>query len=216
MARTLMTLALVVSVFGCGDDDGPNTENGDTGGSGGNAIGAEDAASGAGASGEESDAGAAGDDASSGTNGTEGGGGAGSGYCLPDGTWQLRYTSDGSCVPTGDTLRVTIESDGSASVEFVGQGPEADLCVLPSGDAGAESVMGTYSESGEFSPTDCTLTARREGQWCWSGEDQCEEVELDLRFTGDTVSGTGTACRCWCDGGMGCSPEPLEVTGARS
>jgi hypothetical protein len=109
---------------------------------------------------------------------------------------------------------VTGALDGSVTVEFVGHEAQSGIC----GGPDSEPTLGTYSESGEFSAADCTLTARREAEWCWSGEMQCQQVELTLRFSNDTVTGSGTGCSCWC-GGMGCTPwppAPLTVTGTRT
>jgi hypothetical protein len=149
------------------------------------------------------------------TGGTAGAGGADSGACNPDGTWELQYVSDSACVPAGDTLRVTGALDGSVTVRFVGHEAQSGYCGPPFGGTGGELTLGSYSESGEFSEADCTLTAQRDAEWCRSGEVQCEQVELTLHFLDDTVTGSGTGCRCWC-GGVGCTPESLTVTGARS
>ena len=128
------------------------------------------------------------------------------GSCRPSGAWALSYDG-GMCSPSDDTLRVAVNADGSASVEFVGLGPEPDEC---SPDGG----LGTYSESGEVSIDGCTLTARRSSNVCRSGEQQCAVVEFTLSIVGDTASGTGTACRCWCPS-PGCNDEPIEVTASR-
>ncbi len=129
------------------------------------------------------------------------------GPCNPWGTWKFSY--DDATAPCGlitDTVTITQNGDGSASVVFAGDDTMPVSMCSPNPEPGVYSTNATVSADG------CSVQLKSHTSYCYSGESQCENRDVQLIVNGDSAIGTLLYERCWCTMG---DPMPVGAAGQR-
>lgn len=129
------------------------------------------------------------------------------GPCDPWGSWKLSYDDATSpCALLADTVTITQNGDGSASVVFDGDNTMPMSMCSPNPEPGMYSTNATVSADG------CTVQLASHTSYCYSGESQCENRDVQIQINGDSATGTLLYERCWCTTG---DPMPVGATGQR-
>lgn len=133
---------------------------------------------------------------------------SGPGPCAADpcevaGTWAVHLPAGESCVPPAGFTLVVAADGGAFEASMT---PASPFCGVTQVTAGA-----SRGDAGE-----CLLTARRSSSCTYSGEAQCEDVELTLAACADgTAAGTLQYRRCWCGGTVWPPLSTMSVTAER-
>jgi hypothetical protein len=122
--------------------------------------------------------------------------------CNPNGTWKIKY-EPAMCGPTQDVFTVSSDDDaGTAEVTFQGRGLAEWMC--------GGSSNATYEATAMISENGCVLTLGSHSKSCWSGEGQCDDLDIKVYLNPfkSEAEVEGTSRKCWC-GTSG--PEGLTV-----
>jgi hypothetical protein len=128
--------------------------------------------------------------------------------CNPTGTWEIQYADVKACAPLAETITITSDEDGGADeVTFQNRGKRAWEC-------GGNADQSDYEATSVTSENGCVVTLSSHSKSCWSGEAQCEDLDLKLYLNPFKSEGEveGTFHKCWC-GSSGPEGTTLPVKG---
>ncbi len=136
----------------------------------------------------------------------------GTALCDPFGTWSLTYSGQ-SCSLAGESVTIEAGDAGSlAVVTFLNRTYHGDFCSFDGGMT--DAAAGPVQVGAALSNHNCSVHVVYYQSYCYSGEQQCEGVELTLNIDGDQLNGTDQSTACWC-AGPGPAITQFSVSGSR-